>query len=79
MERLRQRADFLAAASGIKDRLAFWRGVTRALDGSKTNGLTVGVSPFEARVGDGAFAFELTYRRAGKPLLYIGEPSLHFV
>ena len=32
-----------------------------------------GLSPFEARVGDGAFAFELTYRRAGRPILYVGD------
>jgi hypothetical protein len=53
--------------------LAFWRGVTRALSASKANGVTVGVSPFEVHVGDGAFAFVLTYRRAGTPLLYVGD------
>ena len=53
--------------------LAFWLGVTRALSAKKVNGVTVGLSPFEARVGDGAFAFELTYRRAGKPILYVGD------
>jgi hypothetical protein len=53
--------------------LAFWRGVTRALSASRANGVTVGLAPFEARVGDQAFAFELTYRRAGKPLLYVGD------
>ena len=37
------------------------------------NGVTVGLSPFAVRAGDGAFAFELTYRRAGKPILYVGD------
>jgi hypothetical protein len=53
--------------------LAFWRGVTRALGADKVNGVTVGVSPVEAQVGDAAFAFELTYRSAGKPILYVGD------
>ena len=53
--------------------LAFWRGVTRALNGRTTNGVTIGLSPFEARVGDGAFGFELTYRRGGKPVFYVGD------
>ena len=53
--------------------LAFWRGVTRALNNSKTNGITTRLSPFEVHVGDGAFAFELTYRRAGRPLVYVGD------
>jgi hypothetical protein len=53
--------------------LAFWRGVTRALGAKKVNGVTVTLSPFAARVGDGAFAFELTYRRGGKPVLHVGD------
>ncbi len=53
--------------------LAFWHGVTRALTASKANGVSVGLTPFEARVGDGAFAFELTYTLAGRPLLYVGD------
>jgi hypothetical protein len=53
--------------------LAFWRGATKRLSATKVNGVTAGLSPFEARVGDGAFAFELTYRRAGKPILYVGD------
>ncbi len=53
--------------------LAFWRGVTKALSAKKVNGVTVSLSPFEALVGDGAFAFELTYQRDGKPLLYSSQ------
>jgi hypothetical protein len=53
--------------------LAFWRGATKALSATRVNGVTVGLVPFEAHVGDGAFAFELTYRQAGKPILYVGD------
>jgi hypothetical protein len=53
--------------------LVFWRGVTKRLSTTKVNGVTVGLSPFEVRVGDGTFAFVLTYRRAGKPILYVGD------
>jgi hypothetical protein len=53
--------------------LTFWRGVTRALSGNGASGVTIGLSPFAARVGDRAFAFELTYRLAGKPVLYAGD------
>ena len=53
--------------------LAFWRGVTQALTTSETNGVTVGLQSFKANVGDGAFAFELTYLKAGKPLAYVGD------
>src|SRR5215469_13509223 len=42
--------------------LAFWRSVTRKRAGLQPNGVTVAVSAFRARVGDGSFAFELTYR-----------------
>jgi hypothetical protein len=53
--------------------LTFWRDVTRNLSGGTTNGVTVVASPFRARVGDGAFAFELTYRDTGQPLYYVGD------
>ncbi len=53
--------------------LAFWRGVTRKLRGPRADGVTVAVSPFRARVGDGTFAFELTYRHAGQPLYHVGD------
>jgi hypothetical protein len=53
--------------------LAFWRGVTLKLSGSHANGVTVAVSAFRARIGDGSFAFELTYRDAGGPLYYVGD------
>ena len=53
--------------------LAFWRDVTRAETASKVNGVSVGVKPFKARVGDGTFAFELTYTLAGKPRFYVGD------
>jgi hypothetical protein len=53
--------------------LAFWRDVTRELSGHMTNGGRVVVSPFRAGVGDGAFAFELTYRLNGQPLYYVGD------
>jgi hypothetical protein len=52
--------------------LAFWRGLTRRLAG-RQNGATVAVSPFGAHVGDGSFAFELTYRTAGPPFAYVGD------
>ena len=42
--------------------LTFWRDVTRKLSGRMTNGVRVVASPFRTGVGDGAFAFELTYR-----------------
>jgi hypothetical protein len=53
--------------------LAFWRGVTRKLSGGQGNGITIAVSAFRAPVGDGSFGFELTYRRAGQPLYYVGD------
>jgi hypothetical protein len=53
--------------------LAFWRGVTQQLSGRHADGITVAVSAFSARVGDGSFAFELTARRAGQPLYYVGD------
>jgi hypothetical protein len=53
--------------------LAFWRGVTRERSGTGANGVTTTVSAFGARVGDGSFAFELTYWRAGQPLYYVGD------
>ena len=31
------------------------------------------VSPFGTRVGNGSFAFELTYRTAGPPFAYVGD------
>jgi len=52
--------------------LAFWRGVTWKLRGRQVNGVTVAVSPFRAHVGDGTFAFELTYRHVGQTL-YVGD------
>jgi hypothetical protein len=53
--------------------LAFWRRITGALNAGKRNGVTTSLAPFEVHVGDGAFAFELTYRRAGRPLVYVGD------
>lgn len=53
--------------------LAVWRGVTRKLSSSTSSGVTIRLSSFEAHVDDGAFAFELTYRRAGTPLAYVGD------
>ena len=53
--------------------LAFSRGVTRALSEKKMNGITVGLSRLQVRIGDGAFAYELTYRRGAKPILYVGD------
>jgi hypothetical protein len=53
--------------------LRFWRGVTRALRASRANGVTVRLAPFTARVGDGAFAYELTYRRPGAAPVYVGD------
>jgi hypothetical protein len=53
--------------------LTFWRDVTHKLSGRTTNGVTVVASPFRAGVGDGAFAFELTYRLNGRPLYYVGD------
>ena len=53
--------------------LAFWRGVTSSLGKRLTNGTTVDLSPFRAQVGDGAYAFELRYRRSGQTLGYIGD------
>jgi hypothetical protein len=53
--------------------LRVWRGVTSRLSSSVSNGVTIRLSPFSAHVDDDAFAFELTYRRAGKPLAYVGD------
>jgi hypothetical protein len=53
--------------------LAFWRGVTRRLDGERQNGVTISLVPFTARVGDGAFGFELTYRLGGRTVGYVGD------
>jgi hypothetical protein len=53
--------------------LSFWRDVTRKLSGRITNGVRVVASPFRAGVGDGAFAFEITYRLTGQPLYYVGD------
>jgi hypothetical protein len=53
--------------------LTFWRDVTRKRSGRTTNGVRVVVSPFRAGVGNGAFAFELTYRLKGQPLYYVGD------
>ena len=66
-------AELYRGESAATKGLAFWRGVTSALSASKANGMSVALVPFEANVGDGAFAFELTYRRAGKSLFYIGD------
>lgn len=52
--------------------LAFWRGLTRERR-AFPNGITVAASPFHARVGNGSFAFELTYRDGGPPLYYVGD------
>jgi hypothetical protein len=55
--------------------LAFWRWVTQQLAGrhANANAITVAVSAFRARIGEGSFAFELTDRRAGQPLYYVGD------
>jgi hypothetical protein len=53
--------------------LTFWRNVTRKLSGRTTSGVRVIASPFRTGVGDGAFAFELTYRLKGQPLYYVGD------
>lgn len=53
--------------------LAFWRTVTRALTTRVENGISVGAVPFDARVADGTFAFELTYTRRGRPVAYVGD------
>lgn len=53
--------------------LVFWRGVTETLGSSTSNGVTIRLAPFKARVNGDAFAFELTYQRAGKTLGYVGD------
>jgi len=53
--------------------LAFWRGVTKKLNSSTSNGVTIRLSSFDAPVNGDAFAFVLTYERAGKPLGYVGD------
>jgi hypothetical protein len=52
--------------------LAFWRDLTRKRK-AFPNGITVAASPFQGRVGNGSFAFELTYRDSGPPLYYVGD------
>ena len=66
-------AELYRDESAATNGLAFWRGVTRALTASKANGVSIGLMPFGARVGDATFAFELTYSLAGKPLYYVGD------
>ena len=61
--------DPAAAARG----LSFWRGVTRRRSGVYAGGVTVGLSVFRARVGNGSFAFELSYRRVGQALYHVGD------
>jgi hypothetical protein len=58
-----------AAAKG----LAFWRQVTLWQRESRGQGVTIALSPFRARVGDGAFGFELKYLRSGKAIGYLGD------
>jgi len=53
--------------------LAFWRGVTRRLPARVVNGISTAAVPCDARVADGAFAFELTYTRGGRPVAYVGD------
>jgi hypothetical protein len=53
--------------------LTFWRGVTRALEGRTVDGVSVSLAPFAAAVGNGTFAFELTYSLAHMPLAYVGD------
>jgi hypothetical protein len=52
--------------------LAFWRGVTKRLQGTRS-GVTVAMRPFGARVEDGTFAFELSYSLAGRTVSYVGD------
>ena len=61
--------DGAAAARG----LTFWRGVTGAEAAGSTNGVSVGLVAFKARVGDGRFAFELTSTLPGSARLYVGD------
>src|SRR5690349_9255494 len=42
--------------------LAFWRNVTKRLGGTTQHGEAISMVPFAAPVGDGAYAFELTYK-----------------
>jgi hypothetical protein len=53
--------------------LAFWKAVTQRLPARTVNGISTAAVPFVARVADGAFAFELTYTRAGRPVAYVGD------
>jgi hypothetical protein len=53
--------------------LAFWRTVTKRLGATEVNGITVSLVPFQARVADGTFAFELTYHDLGQPIYYVGD------
>jgi hypothetical protein len=66
-------AELYRDGSAARNGLVFWRRVTSALNVGAASGITVGVSSFVARVGDGAFGFELVYRRAGRPLFYVGD------
>lgn len=66
-------AELYRNESSTRRGLAFWDAVTRGLTASKVNGVSVALAPFDARVGDGRFAFELTYTRARKPLYYVGD------
>lgn len=58
-----------AAAKGV----AFWHQVTTWQRDSRGAGIRIVLSPFSARLGDGAFGYQLTYQRAGKPVGYLGD------
>lgn len=53
--------------------LSFWRKITESLGTTRGQGVTIALTPFPAQVGDGAYAFELTYQRGGKPVGYLGD------
>jgi hypothetical protein len=55
------------------DRATASRGLAKALRAPGGRCQRVAVSAFRGRVGNGSFALELTYRRDGAPLYYVGD------
>jgi hypothetical protein len=66
-------AELYRNAATAKRGLAFWRAVTKSLNGTRSHGVTIRLAPFPVRVANGAFAFAFNYSSAGQPLFYLGD------
>jgi hypothetical protein len=66
-------AELYRSAGAAARGLGFWGDVTKRLARTRQNGVTISLAPFEARVGDGSYAFVLTYRLTGRAVGYVGD------